>query len=57
MPTHPDILADITRLIKDIDHAARKDSAGGVKITVEEWLKIGVDAGLVVVDVVASVEG
>ena len=53
--THPDILADIAKLIKDVDKAARKDSPGGVKVTANEWLQIGIDAGFVVVDVIEAV--
>lgn len=46
----PDLLAVLRTAVR----AARKDSPGGVRVTPEEWLAIGEEAGLLVVAVVAD---
>lgn len=46
---------DIFKLIGEIIEAIHKNSEGGTKITVSEWLEIGQAAGFVVIPVVESI--
>lgn len=48
--------ADIVKLITDIVRALDPHGDGGRKITPEEWVQIGRDAGLVVLDVAEEVK-
>lgn len=51
-----DLPKDIVKLVTDIVKALDPHGDGGRKVTAEEWLRIGRDAGLVVVDVVGVVK-
>lgn len=48
--------ADLVKLITDIVKALDPHGDGGRKVTPEEWVQIGRDAGLVVVDLVEGVK-
>lgn len=43
---------DVIKLLNDIKLALDANGDGGAKITPEEWAKIGVDLGIVALDVV-----
>lgn len=54
MPRRDAIVAafpDLLRVLGDFVRALRKDSPGGRKVTPEEWLQIGRDAGVLVENV------
>jgi hypothetical protein len=46
---------DLLGLVREFIEATKKNSPGGRKITPEEWLAIGQEAGILAVEVVKDV--